>query len=441
MDDFLNELTESTKKSNKKSSPRTDSSKKKRRPPSSNCKIFQFLDDLSIDDENGQKADFLNSNDGIFKIESDSNKLDESEGNRTEIKFNHTFSNRSHIEMFESSIVSYLDLTLRDFSSNFLATITDLSEETFNNLYTEKVSNFLNDINKEIDEIVLEYQNYDKPQFQTDEIMDDFKSQIDEIDQQIQNSHFFIENSIVKQPSLYEMTSDINLKKAEMMRFSSEVLNDIKIERNKLLLNENSMQENVPESKLYIKNKENESMNGFINDLLIDFDKKELTAEIEKKIIDEKLTKIENKKKIIEEKRINLFKEKDSQQQAFQYILDSKESLFNEIKNYQSNKSKNYSAFSEKVSNFSQQMFFDVTQCRMMVNNLFQKLSNINQINQSFENLKKLEFQNNLRYINAKNAFLFSAKKPLDFIEQTQEKLKELQSKRDEAKKLIENVS
>lgn len=441
MDDFLNELTESTKKSNKKSLPRTDSSKKKRRPSSSNRKIFQFLDDLSIDDENGQKADFLNNNDGIFKIESDSNKLDESEGNRTEIKFNHTFSNRSHIEMFESSIVSYLDLTLRDFSSNFLATITDLSEETFNNLYTEKVSNFLNDINKEINEIVLEYQNYDQPQFQTDEIMDDFKSQIDEIDQQIQNSHFFIENSIVKQPSLYEMTSDINLKKAEMMRFSSEVLNDIKIERNKLLLNENSMQENVTESKLYIKNKENESMNGFINDLLIDFDKKELTAEIEKKIIDEKLTKIENKKKIIEEKRINLFKEKDSQQQAFQYILDSKESLFNEIKNYQSNKSKNYSAFSEKVSNFSQQMFFDVTQCRMMVNNLFQKLSNINQINQSFENLKKLEFQNNLRYINAKNAFLFSAKKPLDFIEQTQEKLKELQSKRDEAKKLIENVS
>ena len=86
-------------------------------------------------------------------------------------------------------------------------------------------------------------------------------------------------------------------------------------------------------------------------------------------------------------------------------------------------------------------MSFQITQCKMMINQLFQKLCNINQVNQSIVNLKQLEFQNKLRYLNAKNNYMLSEKRSLDFIEQTQEKLKQLQSRRDEAKKMIESAT
>ena len=298
MEDFLNELTGSTKKNNQKSSPKSDSNQKKRRPPSSNRKILQFLDDLSINDDNDDKPNnIFDDNNEIYKLDSDSNK---SEGDQTEIKYNNTiFDNfkynhkQPRSESFESSIISYLDLSLRDLSSDFLTTIADLSEETFDKLYTEKVSNFLNDLNSEINDIFqsMGNENYDPPQFETDEIINDITSQMDEINQQIPSKEGQYQDdnspSKIQQTSFSEFSTEINLQKSEMIRFSSEILNDIKIERNKLLIN--SMEKTVMTQPNLMINKENDEGTNFINDFFIDFEKKQIFGEIEKKFIDDQL--------------------------------------------------------------------------------------------------------------------------------------------------------
>lgn len=453
MEDFLNELTESTKKKSKKNSPKSDSSKQKRRPPSSNRNIFQFLDDLSIGDENDEKTNnkFDNNND-IFKMDFDVNKSDGSNDNQTEVKFNNTIfdiinpnQKQDKSNYFENNIITYLDLSLHDLSSNFLSTITELAEETYDNLFTEKVSNFLNDINSEINDIFHSegYSNYDQPSFQTDEIVDNFTSQIDEINQLIYSNEGQIQidqqTPNKSKTSFYDYSDEIKVKMADMLKFINEVLNDLKIERNKLLLTKNSMQETVMTQ--FKSKKETDSESNFINDILSELKAKELNCEIEKNFIEEKLTKIENKKKIFDEKRINKLKEKENKQQLIQDIIDSRELLFDDIKKYDSKSRTDKSTVFEKVSDFSQQMFVEITQCRLMINQLFQKMCNINQVNMSFENLKQMEFQNNLKLINDQNAMFFYEKKPLDFIEQTKEKLKEIKKKRTEAKKSIEDVS
>ncbi|KAK8849324.1 hypothetical protein M9Y10_018696 [Tritrichomonas musculus] len=461
MDDFLNELVGSSNKKSKKTSPKIDSNNRKRRPPPSNRNILQFLDDLSINDENNENQDNNSEKDDIYKFDFDLNKSDASEGDKTEIKFNNDIFNsikkNNRISSFESSIVSYLDFSLNNLSSSFISTISDLSEETFNGLLTERVTNFLNDINQEINDIFQspEFRTDDFPRFQTEEITDNFTSLFSEINYltSFKNDQNQIElnNPDMNSSTILEFLGEIETKKVEMTRFSDDFLSNFKIERNQLFLSENSFSQSQSPNNIQTTSNANNNEPGadFINQLHLEMEMKEMTNEIEKNFLEEKLKKIEQKKLLIEEKKLTRLKEEERKGQIIQEIIDSKQLLLNDIKNYSNlkdgiEKDGNHSKFQltlKKVSDFSQQMFVGIAQCRMMINQFFQKFENLNQINASFSNQQQMQFQIELENINAQNGFSLSFNEKPDFIQQTREKLKELQDKRIEAKKSIENAS
>ena len=165
MDDFLNELVGSSNKKSKKTSPKIDSNNRKRRPPPSNRNILQFLDDLSINDKNNENRENNSEKDDIYKFDFDLNKTDVSEGDKTEIKLsllNYSIKKKkknnsikkkqwNQFIWIQHSFVPWF--FLNDLGSSFISTFIDLSEETFNGFITERVTNFLNDINQEIIDI------------------------------------------------------------------------------------------------------------------------------------------------------------------------------------------------------------------------------------------------------------------------------------------------
>ena len=236
-----------------------------------------------------------------------------------------------------------------------------------------------------------------------------------------------------------------------MTHFSDEFLANFRIERNELFLSENRFSTAKNQGVIQddsANNNGDDQGNDYMRNLFNEMEKKEAMNEIEKNFLDEKLRKIETKKIVLEEKKMSQLKEKEKQDRMMQEVFDSKQLLFNDIRKYSKQKSdfeierdhSKFEALLQKVSDFSQQMFVDIAQCRMMTNQVFQKLDYLSQINASFASQQRLEFQCELENINAQNNFAIFGKQGQSFIQQTRKKLKELQDKRIEAKKSIENA-
>ncbi|OHS95711.1 hypothetical protein TRFO_10353 [Tritrichomonas foetus] len=368
--------------------------------------IFNLDSDLEPDQDPETTEILVES--GSPQIKNDDKTIQFSQSHQSKSLQSKSFNSNSSKTRFETSILNYLDILLADLSASFRSTLIELAESAF--LYDDLISDFMIDLSNEIHDI-FETEKYEFYPFDIEEILNDTNSFFSELTLPNSNSEIENENKPIR-------AIEVESRKLSFLDSSTELLNSIRIERAEVFSYRSG------NSHFY-------DINNSLQYKILDFEEKKVLLEEEKDKIDMQLQKLSKK-------RDKLFQNNDleNDENIMKSILENKESLIQDIKNYKPDR------FSQNLSSFSHMMAMEVTQCRIMNEQLMTLIDQFYYLKfpSNFQlSIPSSPTTNVLSNSRSNSPTRSPTRSPTVFIEQMKGRLRELNDKREEAKNSIDN--
>ena len=373
--------------------------RKRRRPAMKGKPKINFkLEDLDLNNLDGLDPGLNNDNDDdendIFRIQSDNDDFT--------MEFTNTPTTSTKTapisQAFENGIIAYLDHSLFELSSTFRDSLKEIAEDAFN--YNDKITDFICDLNNELQQI-FQTEKLEFVPINTDDVLGSMNSLLSELKVPKKSNRSNYNNLSIN-------SNKIEQKKIEIQDLSTDLLNELRIESSELASMRNSATFGLDEST--------------INQKILEYEIKNSLLDLEKANIDKSMEQInEMRNKFIEENANQI-----SEEIALKYVIENKDNIAKLMEDF--NNSSNLSL----LSDFSQFMAIETTNCRLM----------IEQLNSSIQQLGFLRFSFDQYSLDQASTKSTSNEPfvPSTFLEQMREKLKELQERRIEAKKSIEDI-